>query len=188
MIESNQPSLVTGDDGIDKRGTMTGQSVKPYFGYVFGDVFHLGLKTVFESEQRHENISVVPNKTHVESEKDSYLRGGGLMTRFLFGHVMYFEAGVGYYERKTELVQEYINSNGSGEFTGSKETYKARAIGVGYNAAAGVEIPITAGFFFNADYSVYFYQLKAYRNQSKISRDKEPETIREVNFGLSHYI
>ncbi|MGE0172777.1 MAG: outer membrane beta-barrel protein [Oligoflexales bacterium] len=187
LVDSDRPTLAKDDDGTARRSTSEVRSVKPYFGYAFDGVFHLGLKMIFEDEKSQENLVLVPNVSRVETQKTSSLNGGGAVARLLFGNVMFFEVGAGYYERLTKLDVEVTTDSDNGNFSGSREAHKTRAAGLGYHAGAGLEIPITAGFFFSSDYTAYFYKLKAYKNNTDINRGDEPEAAQELSFGLSYY-
>jgi hypothetical protein len=187
VLDTDRPTLAKDDDGTTRRATSEERSVKPHFGYSFDGVFHLGLKMIFEEEQGVENLVLVPNESRVESMRTSTLGGGGPVARLLFGNVMFLEVGAGYYERMTKLDVEVTTDDGDGNFSGKREQHKTRAAGLGYHAGAGVEIPISDGFFFSSDYTAYFYKLRAYKNNTDLNRGQEDEKTQEVSFGLSYY-
>lgn len=187
MVTADEPSIATNAGGNSKRAASEVHTVRPQLGYVFNGIFHLGMDMTFESESRQESLNGLSEDQKINSEKTSDLTGAGLVSRFLFGRVMYLEAGVGYYERKATVFNEYTTDLGNGAFTGQKEQFKTRAVGMGYHLGGGVEFPIAYGFHFTSNYLVHNYALKPYRMDASIKRDSEQETRRELNFGLNYY-
>lgn len=187
LIESNEPSIATNAGGKSKRALTESQTVRPHVGYVFGNFFHLGIDATFESEKREEALNGQRSNEKIEVKEDTSMRGAGLVTRLLFGEIMYFEAGLGYYERRTVVENRYVTDLGNDQFSGTKEDFKTRSAGMGYHLGGGIEFPMAYGFFFTGDYLVHYYQLRPYRTDTKVQRDSEAESRREFNFGISYY-
>lgn len=187
LMETDQPSIATNAGGNSKRSVSDVQSVRPHLGYVFGGLFHLGVDAVIESEEREEALNGLNANEKIESSRSSSLNGAGLVARFLFGQVMYFQTGIGYYDRKDEVVNKYATDLGSGQFSGRKEELTSRAVGAGYHLGGGIELPVAAGFYVSANYLVQTFELKPYKESSSIKRDSDRESRQELSFGIVHY-
>ena len=185
LMDMEQPGLTSDASGVSDSYTEI-QTVRPYLGYVFGEMLHLGIGATFENESRQESVKNRTALLSIDSSRESSLEGAGIDSRFLFGRIMYFEGGVGYYQRRSTVATSYVSDSGQG-FSGRKESNKMRSIGLGYHVGGGVELPIAYDFYFTTNYMVYFYNLKPYKNTLGTRSDAEHERQKEVSFGFSHY-
>ena len=93
VLEVDQPSIAASSDVGSRRTSSKIQTMKPYLGYAFDSVFNVGIDMVFENLQNEDTINGQAESQKIVSLRKSYLRGGGLFSRFLFGEVLYFEGG-----------------------------------------------------------------------------------------------
>lgn len=176
------------DVGEDNSRTSTESStVSPYIGYVAADFLNLGLNLSFENSKVDETIKGSVENEYIQREKNSALKSAGLFSRFLFAQIMYFELGVGVYDRKVDLVTSNVTEQGDGMFEGQRQTYKTHGVGPGYQMGYGLELPIAYGFHFTTAYNVRIYQLRSYDSEGEVGRKTGRQNKREVVFGLSYY-
>lgn len=187
LVNTDQPGLVAGQDGDNLRNHSSTRTIRPSLGYAIADVFNLGVEFTLSNEESERTVRGSTAGTSIFSNRMSDLNGAAFISRFLFGRVMYFQAGVGYYERNTRILTEYITESGSGSYSGTREHMKVRSGGAGYHLGAGIEIPIAYGFFFTTDYSARIYDLKAFKSVGNVGEVDGHEESREVSFGVSHY-
>lgn len=163
------------------------QSVRPYFGVVIFDAFNVGLSGLFENQKTQEQLVSTEDERSISRTSQSILKSYNLFSRFMFAKFMYFEGGFGLYDRTTKVENEFTSDKGDGIFVGEREEYRVRGVGFGYHLGGGLEIPVTNGFYFTANYLVRTFQL---RDQSKDTIGKKRARVqkRELTFGLSHYV
>lgn len=179
----------TGRDGENDQIKTGGvQSVTPYFGYVVAERFNIGISGIFENEETHERFKNKAGNQEVRREATSSLKGGGLFTRFLFAQMMFFEGGVGIYDRRQKFVDEYYSRDKEGQFTGERDEYTLRGIGPGYHLGVGLEVAFTNGFYFTTNYTYRAVQLRDYKGSDGIGKKRARLEKRELNFGLAHYL
>lgn len=165
------------------------QNVSPFVGLVFTDFLSLGLSASFE--EQNSNIVEINTETNQKNERreDTILKSVSLYTRFLFAGVMFLEGGLGVYDRRINVNNEYNSSAGDGVFEGSRESYVSRGVGPGYHIGGGVEIPVARGFYVSSSYSNRVIVLRQIRSSNiDFGRRRAKVQQREIAFGLSYYL
>lgn len=187
LVDQKDKGLRADVDDDNSRTSSLSSTVNPYIGYVVADFMNLGLNLSFENSRVDETIRSSVESEYIQREKTSTLKSAGLFTRFLFARVMYFEFGLGAYDRKVDLVTTYTSEQGDGQFVGQRQEYKTHGVGPGYHLGYGLELPIAYGFHFTTAYNVRIYQLRSFDNRGEVGRKTGRENKREVVFGLSYY-
>jgi len=188
-VVSDSDSNFAGDESRkDRHVEGNTQAVNPHVGYVFGDYLNLGLAMTFENSELKETEKNVDTGVTSSRTKDTSLKGGSIFARFLFAKVMFFEAGFGLYDRRTSVNNEDTSGTSSGSFNGTREVYQERGVGPGYHAGAGIEIPVTNGFYFTSAYMTRIFQLRDYEGKDDLGSKRARIQRREISFGLSHYV
>jgi len=163
------------------------QSVSPYLGYVFFDTINLGINGLFEQASAEETQTTKADNRKNKRTSDSTLKSGGLFLRFLFAKFMYFEGGMGIYDRRLHVQNEYTSDGGDGIFTGQREEYTVHGIGPGYHLGAGIEVAVINGFYFTTNYLVRSFTLRD-KSSGSIGKKRARVEQRELTFGLAHYV
>jgi hypothetical protein len=166
----------------------SGSTVSPYFGYVMGEHFNLGISAIFNSTSVKEDESNAEFRQRVERNKQISTKALNAFTRFLFGGVMYFELGAGIYDQGMSIKNAYVSDMDGGAFSGHREQYSIRGLGTGYHMGGGFEVPMSRGFFFTSSYVVRVYNLRNYRGSGDLGGKVGFNQKRDISFGLSHYV
>jgi hypothetical protein len=182
----SQPSLIMHGEEATAKGQSLSKASHPYIGYTFGEFFTLGLQGAMIAEERMEKQQGAGNSL-VTNERSSVLQGGGLFTRFLFGQVMYFEAGIGYFERRSSLVSKSVSYLSAGGFEGVEETIRARSSGIGYRIAVGLEIPVAYDFYATSSYASNKFDLKGVKVTPGNEKGSFEESQQQIEFGIAYY-
>ena len=184
----NENGFASDDSPTQAKVTESGSSVSPYLGYVMGEHLNLGMSFSFADSSRHEIEKNDQDGRIVNRDKTSSLRSMSIFSRFLFGQVMFMEAGFGVYDQRIAVVNEYTANQGGGAFTGQRDEYKLRGVGTGYHFGAGVEIPIDNGFYFTAAYNTQTYNLRVFKGAADLGPKLGINQRRVISFGLSHFL
>lgn len=165
--------------------------LNPYVGYAFWGLFNLGVSVRLENGSTQVTEQSKDGLQKTVRTKDTSAQGASLFGRFMFGQVMYLEAGGGIYHEKATVSSEMTTDQGDGTFSGQKEKYDVKGMGPGYHFGMGAEIPIgSTGFFFTSAYTVRIFQLKDSDSQIDLftGRKRSFEQRRELMFGLANYL
>jgi hypothetical protein len=161
------------------------ESAKPHIGFVIMDNLNLGVSGLFESQNTQESY-LTASRSRIEREAQTTLQGTQVFARFLFAEFMFFEAGFGIYNQSKSVQMSERTGAGHGSFDESTTT--AKSVGYGHHLGAGLEIPVTNGFFVTSTYTVRNIQLRDAKSDGSVTADKNQLQKREVSFGLSHYL
>lgn len=175
------------DNNADSKKDVSSQAFTPHLGYVFLDTINVGLSGYFENESVEEHFKSKDGSQEIHRDSESSIKGGNLYMRFMFANYMHFEGGVGIYDRRIKVSDEYTSRNGDGTFSGERDEYSVRGIGPGYHAGVGLEIPVVQGFFVSSDFMIRSIQLRDRGNES-VGKKRSHVDKRELTFGISHYI
>jgi hypothetical protein len=185
LLDTNDRSLSANENQKSSNTATSGYAVTPYFGYVLFDTFNVGLAGLFESSSA-DSRELTQDNRRVERTSETALKAGSLFGRFLFAKFFYFEGGIGVYNQKTNVKNEYTSETSKGSFEGEHDEYSTDGVGLGYNVGAGLELSITNGFFFTTNYMVRSFQLRD--GGESIGKKRARMERRELNFGLCHYV
>lgn len=171
----------------DKKTVSTSDSsfVSPYLGYSFG-ALSLGLS--YSTERKTSSITEVTSTGATAVRHTSQAsRGASIFTRFLFASVFFFESGVGLFQDTLNVDTENRTPQDGSAFEGKSDSYSVKGTGPGYHAAFGLELPITAGFYFTTMYQARMVTLWDYTGGSDLGRKRSQTEKREVLFGVAYY-
>ena len=163
-------------------------SASPYMGYVFFDRLNIGLQGLIENSSSEQETSSAESGITTTTNSKSQLKAGSLFFRFLFGKIMYFEAGAGVYEGRSNIETRTENSDTSGSFTGTREDYNTRGLGPGFHGGVGLEISVLNGFYFTSNFLLRSYQLREFSGGGSLGKKRGSVSSRELSFGISHYV
>jgi hypothetical protein len=166
------------------RTKSSGQAFSPYVGYAF-DALNFGLMLNVENKYEEFSEKSASSSQELSREATTASKAISLFTRFNFGKIMFFQAGVGVYNQVTNIHTELRNVSGI-EFEGTSSDYKLEGMGPGYHAGVGLELPAGNGFFFTGSYVVHNYQLRDTAHSSYGSLIGSQQK-RELAFGISYY-
>lgn len=171
----------------DKKTISTGESsfVNPYVGYSFG-ALSLGLSYSSENKTSRITESTAAGEMTIRNT-DQTSRGLSVLGRFLFANVFFFESGMGFFQDTLNVATENRTPQAAGSFEGQADGYSVKGTGPGYHAAFGLELPITAGFYFTSMYQARMVTLWDYRGGSDLGRKRSQTQKREVLFGVAYY-
>ncbi len=166
------------------RTKSSGQAFSPYLGYSFGAI-NLGLLMNIENKSETFTESNIDKNQLISRDAQTSGKSLGLFSRFNFGKVMFFEAGLGMYSQSSTVQSETRSTDGE-LFAGSHSTHKSSGVGPGYHLGGGLEIPVDNGFFFSTSFMAHSYQLHDTTRSSYGSVIGSQEK-RELSFGISYY-
>jgi len=176
-----------GDENDSQKNSET-TAIHPYLGIVLGDHFNLGISGMFEEQSSKDSFTSKDGDQEIERTSNATMKAGNIFLRFMFAKYMYFEAGIGLYDQRIKITDEYRDLDASGNFTGERAQNDSHGAGPGYHLGGGVEIHITNGFFVTANYLYRAIQLRDYDSDSEIGRKRSRIEKRELTFGLAHYV
>jgi len=163
----------------------SGQAFTPYVGYSFG-ALNLGLAGYIESSTQEVNEKNKDGTVEIKRSTESSTKGISIFGRFLFGKVMFFEVGGGYYAQNLSMDNEYKTNTANG-FEGTSDSYSLNTSGLGTHFGGGLEIPIDDGFYFTGAYILRILQLRDMNSGSEFGTKHSVQEKRELTFGLAHY-
>ncbi|MEZ4741450.1 MAG: hypothetical protein R3B45_03240 [Bdellovibrionota bacterium] len=169
----------------------TSQAFSPYFGFS-NCVINAGLRVNISEVKTHETERPKNNVEEKVSDSSISTKSANLFTRFLFGKILFLEAGIGVYSEKQKVSIVSTNATGSneadsGSFTGEKEEYEIDGSGPGYHLGGGFEVATGAGFYFYGSYLNEIYQINEGTSIFGSEHKQAYKQRRELQFGLSHY-
>jgi hypothetical protein len=166
------------------RTKSSGQAFSPYLGYGFGAI-NLGL--MLNIENKYEEFSEGNPESNQRLSRNASTAGKSvsLFSRFNFGKVMFFEAGMGLYSQTKDVHTETRSVTGD-SFAGTTSDHKSSGMGPGYHLGGGLEIPVDNGFYFSASYIIHSYQLHD-TTRSSYGAVIGSQQKRELSFGISYY-
>jgi hypothetical protein len=172
----------------DSRTVQQSQAVSPRVGFAFAEHFNLGVAGYLESQDTDQRFTSKDQKRQIDRQSSTQVKAFSLFSRFMFARYMHFEAGFGVYERKRQVEDRFMDKSSDGTFKGNAEVQSTRGIGAGYHVGLGVELPITAGFYFSADYLMRAAQIRDASVDNVIGKKRSRLENRELVFGLAHYV
>ena len=188
-ILSNIDSNKASDENIsNSKVNEKSTAVHPYVGYAFGEFFNVGLAFSYENYSSEKTYLNKINAQNISLITQTQTRSLSLYSRFMFADYFYFESGLGIYQQKLSILNEYTSNNGGGVFSGEKEEYSSTGIGLGWHFGGGIEIPITNGFYVNTNYIVRAIEIRDFKNNSEIGPHKGVSQSQELNFGIVYYL
>ncbi|MEY4630908.1 MAG: hypothetical protein RIQ81_1028 [Pseudomonadota bacterium] len=186
LITNNDRSYGDASSGIDGSTKTDSQAYSPFIGYSTG-LFNLGLTAHLASENTATRETNKSTGQILERNSSSDLKGTSVFGRFLFGKVMFMEFGLGIYQQKTQVNNQYTNMGGNGSFNGQVDAYTVESAGPGYHMGGGLELPIANGFYFTSSYLVRIFQLRDISDGS-LGVKRAYQQKRELTFGIEHYL
>lgn len=184
-IDSNKDS----DENIsNSKVNSKSSAVHPYVGYAFAEFFNVGLTVGYEN---YFSVKTYLNKISAQKislTTQTQIKSVSLYSRFMFADYFYFESGLGIYQQKLSIINEFTFTNGTGVFSGEKEEYSSTGIGLGWHFGGGIEIPIINGFYVNTNYIVRAIEIHDFKNNSEIGPRKGVSQSQELNFGIVYYL
>lgn len=172
---------------VDSQNTSSTQSVSPHIGYAVDNTFNLGVFGVYEKATHEAKDSDTASRIERMRTVDTTLRGMGLLGRFLFAEVLYFELGLGLFDQSMVLKTEDRSFGDDASFSGSRSGASVRGVGAGAHVGAGLEIPVTHGFHFVTAYLVRQLSLRDFDGSGNLGAKRMSEEQHELSFGLHYY-
>lgn len=159
--------------------------LSPYVGYSF-ESFGFGLSYTVENRLQKTKETSADGDTIMRSI-GQVNQGISLYGRYLFAEVFFFEAGVGLVQDTRSIDSENRTLQDGGSFEGKSTSYSIKGTGPGYHAAFGLELPITAGFYFTSAYQTRMVSLWDYKGGGDLGGKRSMVQKREVLFGIAYY-
>jgi hypothetical protein len=186
ILSANDRVLPSENYDKTKRITSSSQAFSPYVGISNG-ILNIGIRGTFSTKNNKEVET--QSGTAIENTRDYTIntKSVSFFTKFLFGKILFLEAGAGIYSQEQFIKNTMTNGANPGNFIGEKEEYIIKGSGPGYHAGIGFEIATGAGFYFNGSYLSKIYQINEGESIFGNGRQKAYEQKRELMFGLSHY-
>ena len=184
ILDSDDRGQQSSVSDKNTRTKSSGQAFSPYLGYSFG-ALNLGLLMNIENKSETFTESNVDKNQLLSRDAQTASKPLSLFSRFNFGKVMFFEAGLGMYNQSSTVQSETRSTDGE-LFAGSSSNHKSSGVGPGYHLGGGLEIPVDNGFFFSTSFMVHSYQLHDTTRSSYGSVIGSQEK-RELSFGISYY-
>jgi hypothetical protein len=184
-IDANDQTNPGTESDSTTQNELNSSLVSPYIGYSF-ESFGFGLSYTVENRlQKTKEIS---------ADGDTIMRsigqvnqGVSLYGRYLFAEIFFFEAGVGLIQDTRSIDSENRTLQEGGSFEGKSTSYSIKGTGPGYHAAFGLELPITAGFYFTSAYQTRMVTLWDYKGGGDLGGKRSMVQKREVLFGIAYY-
>jgi hypothetical protein len=171
-------------------GTIKSQEhvVQPYLGYVVSSFLNLGVSALIANSHSVEREFNRDNGQRLMRDRQTSTQGVSFFSRFLFGRILYLEGGVGLYQQKVSISNEYTSEVGGGAFNGQRQQYVREGYGTGYHLAGGVEIPIDHGFVMTASYISRVFNIRDISANGHFGPRLGLFENRDVVFGIAHYL
>lgn len=188
LDSSNDQTKNQGENNNSFQTKSSTQGFSPYIGYSFSGVFNLGLNFFVGEEEKKEVEQNGDGKTLNDRNSNTTSKSASIFGRFLFGKILYFEAGFGVYKESTSINNTLAISVEGERVSGTVEDYSINGSGVGYHVGAGFEIPTGAGFYFTGSYLTKVYRINDGGSLFGESDKKNAyQQKRLLTFGLAHY-
>ncbi|MBP9706385.1 MAG: hypothetical protein KBD78_02010 [Oligoflexales bacterium] len=169
------------------RNSTDSQSINPYFGYSLNGVVNVGATFTLLNRKTEAKQSNLDKSIEVVSESDAALKSGSLFARLLFGKVLYLEFGGGlYHQTSKETRSENQIQADNASYSGQRQVLNSKGVGSGYHFGAGLEIPVTIGFYITSAYNKHLYQLRDIKG-SDVGGKKSFHQRSELSFGVAYY-
>jgi len=159
--------------------------VSPYVGYSF-ESFGFGLSYAVENRLQKTKETSAQGDTIMRSI-GQVNQGLSLYTRYMFAEIFFFEGGVGLVQDTRSVESENRTLQDGDSFEGKSTSYSIKGTGPGYHASFGLELPITAGFYFTSAYQTRMVTLWDYKSGGDLGSKRSLVQKREVLFGIAYY-
>lgn len=175
------------NDSMAGKQSSTSQSFNPYFGYAIGGVFNIGATFSLVSTEAQSQQRSLDNSTEISTETTSALKSGSIFGRLLFGRVLYFELGGGVYHATSNEIRSENQMLSGNSFSGQRQEYNSKGMGPGYHIGAGIELPVTIGFYITSAYKKHVYKLNETNEDLNLGKQQSYKQKSELSFGVSYY-
>lgn len=187
MIDQADGETAAEGTSTSRKSESNSQMVTPYVGYAFSS-FNLGLSLVAEQKRSETMVKDEAEASESLRKLSRNTRGASLFMRFLFGQVFYFEAAGGYYAERLSLTDEQRQIDGDGgSFSGQSDAVTLTSVGPGYHLAAGLELPMTGGFYFTSAYQYRSINLRNHLGGMNVGSQRSQSDKSEILFGIAYY-
>lgn len=184
-IEANDQTNPGTESDRTTQNDLNSSLVSPYVGYSF-ESFGFGLSYAVESRLQKSKETTAQGDTILRSI-GQVNQGVSLYGRYLFAEIFFFEGGVGLVQDTRTVESENRTQQDGGSFEGKSTSYSIKGTGPGYHASFGLELPITAGFYFTSAYQTRMVTLWDYKGGGDLGGKRSLVQKREVLFGIAYY-